>query len=272
MPFSSKKRWRFQTVNMPLLTHFLGPGITPGNGSASTRLLRQIDITRDLIKRLPAGMTSFTQKMHKGVNEVIAFQMEGFESSVQFTYLLEAAPAAALWRQMRDKTRNVIRKADKTYAVDDNIDTEEFIRFYKANLSERKRPQLWDFRLIHRLIDANRERGYGQILAARDPDGTVKAGIFCVWDHDLCYYLLSTRTLDSGNGAVPLLLWTAIQRSAAGGLVFDFDGLGQEGAVLFFSGFGGKVDPRYIVSRSAHSHTILREMRRMLFYKDNPFT
>ncbi len=33
-------------------------------------------------------------------------------------------------------------------------------------------------------------------------------------------------------------------------LIFDFDGVFNSGQVMFFSAFGGRVEPRYIVSKS----------------------
>jgi hypothetical protein len=271
MPYLRKRRLWFETSRMPMLTHFLGPAIDAGEGSANARLLRRNAITRDLIAQLP-DMASFSQKMHRDVSEVIAFQMEGFESSVQFTYELKPAPAADLWRGMRDKTRNAARNAEKTLTVDDRMGAEEFAAFYRSNLAALGRAEFIDMDVVRDLIEAAGLRGCGQVLAARDKDGVAKAAIVCVWDRAVCYYLLSTRSPDSGNGAVTLLLWSAIQRAAAAGLIFDFDGLGYAGAVLFYTGFGATVRPRYIVSRSDLTFRLLREARRLLGDPDNAFT
>ena len=264
MPYLRTHRWWFNTINMPPLTHFLGPAVDPGNGSANTRLLRQISITRDLIRQLPLGTASFMQKMHRGVNDIIAFQLEGFDSSVQFTYELPPAPLQQIWRGMRDKTRNVARKADKAFIIEDSMEVDEFIRLYQSNLVVRGRTALVDMSIIRSLILASQERNCGQILLARNQERVAKAAIFCVWDNSVCYYLMSTRTPDSGNGAITLLLWRAIRRAASGGLVFDFDGLAHEGAVLLYSGFGATITPRYVVSKSSLAFRLAREGRRIL--------
>jgi hypothetical protein len=77
---------------------------------------------------------------------------------------------------------------------------------------------------------------------------------------------------DSGNGAITLLAWSAIQRASAAGLVFDFDGLAKSGAVRFFAGFGADVRPRYIVSKSTLSYRLLHEAWQLLGNPKNTFT
>jgi Acetyltransferase (GNAT) domain len=270
MPYLCGSKFWFKTSAMPMLTHFLGPAVHSGSGSPNTQLLHRIAITRDLVRRLPK-IASFGQRMHRGVKDVIAFQMEGFEPSVQFTYELEPAPPDVLWRQMRDKTRNVARKAQNIYTVDDTIDAEEFIWLYRQNLLARSWDEIIDLDIAKQLLIACCSRGCGQGLVARNGEGIAKAAIFCVWDRSVCYYLLSTRTPDSGNGAITLLLWSAIRNAAATGLVFDFYGLGNRGAVKFYTGFGAEIRPRYIISQSTLSFRLLREARGLFRKSDNPF-
>jgi hypothetical protein len=173
---------------------------------------------------------------------------------------------------MRDKTRNAARQAARQYSVEDNISAEEFCELYKMNLAARKWPENIDLAVVAALIEHSRLRGQGEILLARNEAGIAKAAIFRIWDQTACYYLLSTRTLDSGNGAITLLLWSAIQRAIAMNLTFDFDGFGYAGAVLFYAGFGAQIRPRYIVSKSTAFYRLLREMRRKFVTADNPFT
>jgi len=271
MPIVMETRYGFRTIRMPMLTHFLGPAVDPGKGSPNTKFLTQMAINRDLIEQIPK-VHAFSQKCHRGVDEVIAFQMQDFETAVQFTHELQPRPADELWRGMRDKTRNVARQAEKLYTIEDRSDADEFVALYKKNLDARQWSETTDMEVMRELIASSCARGQGGILFAQDKDHQNKAAVFCVWDRTACYYLLSTRTLDSGNGAITLLLWNAIQRAAAGGMVFDFDGFGYAGAVLFYTGFGAQVKPRYIVKKTGTAYRWLREARRVLVLKDNPFT
>jgi Acetyltransferase (GNAT) domain len=270
MPYSCSVSLWFQKSRMPPLTHFLGPAISPGKGSRASQLLRRISITRELIQKLPR-IETFSQKLHRGVDNVVAFQMERFESSVQFTFEIEPQPWEIIWSRMRDKTRNAIRNGEKAYTLG-SMEAEEFIRLYRKNLAARRWEEFIDMDVQMKLIIACRSRGRGDIVVARDVNGEAKAAIFCVWDRVAYYYLISTRTLDSGNGAISFLLCSAIKDAIAKNLIFDFDGLGYLGAVGFYAGFGAAVAPRYIVSKSGAAFRLLREARRILGYPDNPFT
>lgn len=270
LPFLRRRRLLFRSSNMPPFTHFLGPAIDHGQLAAKSRFLRQIEVTGDLIRQLPR-MASFRQKMHRDIDNVIAFQSAQFDTSAQFTFEIRPEESDVIWRNMRDKTRNVIRQGEKAFSVDSAMDQDTFVDFYKGNLRERSMNENVDLELCRRLIEQCLRRGAGRFWVARNDAGVAKAAIFCVWDSDACYYLLSSRTLDSGNGAVALLLWSAIRHAASSGKIFDFDGLGGVGSVMFYSGFGGVVTPRYIVSRSNLSYRFLRGVRRVLAPVYNPF-
>ena len=257
---------------MPPITHFLGPAIDEGEGSPCNRALKRAQITRDLIDILPKA-SGFYQKLSREITDTLLFQENGFTTSVQFTYEITPAPRDILWRSMRDKTRNVIRRAAETYTVETCADPGEFTAAYDRHLDQRHQQNYYNRTMLKQLCMAATERGQGQLLVARLPSGQLDAGIFCVSDAVSTYYLLTTRDQNAGNGAVALLLWKAIHDSAARGLIFDFDGIGVNGSRLFFTGFGGDVKPRYIVSRYSLGHRIvgrlsnpLRRREKTTFY------
>lgn len=262
MPYLVAQRYGITNSNMPTLTHFLGPGIDDGTGKATNRLVRRQSITQELIRKLPP-LSSFRQKLHKGVRDALPFQAEGYDVFVQFTFEVAAAPACTIWESMRDKTRNVIRRAEESLRVRMNMGADEFIHFSRCNLAARGICANIDFAICSDIMTKALARGRGCIWAAEDQQGATKAAILCVWDRRACYYLMSTRSIDSGNGAIPLLIWNAIQMASSMGLVFDFDGVSSKGAILFFSGFGGETTPRYIVSRSSRYYQVLRQIRRL---------
>ncbi len=240
--------------SMPALTHFLGPAIDGGTGAACNRVLRRAQITRDLLAQVPKS-SGFWQVLHRGTNDALVYQEMGYEAAVQFTF--EVAPDAAdvLWRNMRDKTRNVIRRAGEQHSVAD-LDAAAFAALYTDNLARAGTRSRYKPALIERVCQAATSRAQGRVIAARTADGELAASVFYVWDTQAAYYLLSTRRTDAGNGAVSLLLWQAMQDVAARGLIFDFEGVVTSGSSLFFTGFGGVVRPRYVVSRFTLGHRI----------------
>ncbi len=249
--------------SLPPLTHFLGPAIDAGSGAACNRALKRAQITRELLAGLRPA-TGYYHKCSRAVTDTIVFQELGFAAGVQFTFEIAPAPREVLWRNMRDKTRNVIRRAEETLHVCQMPDVAAFADFYHRNLARDGRENYYPPALIRRVASEAIGRGQGQIWSAGPPGGDAVAAIFCVSDAVSTYYLLTTRTADAGNGAIPLLLWTAIQHSAARGLIFDFDGVAGDGARVFFTGFGGEVRPRYTISRFTRAH-------RMAGRLSNPF-
>jgi hypothetical protein len=254
LPYLLSKRKGLSHLVIPTLTHFLGPAVLEGEGSANTRFLRRFNITRELITKLPPAI-SYEIKCHAGVTDVIAFQAENFRTTVQFTHEVHPLPEQDLWKRMRDKTRNVIRRAQEQYDVAPLDDPEAFIEFYGRNLQQKS---YLDLSVCAQIIRSCISRERGRVLAARNRKGELVAANFCAWDAKSAYYLMSTRASDAGNGVGSLLLWRAVLDATSRKLVFDMDGLASEGGILFFAGFGAEVRPRYVAER----FTVLGHIRR----------
>ncbi len=259
-PYILRRIDRFRTVcQMPELTHFLGPAVDDGNGAACNRAVKRNEITRALLEQMPVS-SGFWHKMHLGVSDMLAFQERAYRVTVEFTYEVAPAPEAVLWSNMRDKTRNVIRRASEKFRVSEITDPAEFIWVYKTNLARAGSRNIYTDATINRVCREARRRDQGRIWAARDATGAVIAAIFCIWDSRVAYYLMSTRSPDAGNGAVSLLIWHALLACTSRGVMFDFDGVGKPTNAHFFNGFGGRIVPRYIASRYALTHTAMDRM------------
>jgi hypothetical protein len=262
LPYLLTRRKGLAHIIMPTLTHFLGPAVMEGEGSANTRFLRRLSITRELIAKLPPAI-AYEIKCHAGVLDVIAFQAENFQTTVQFTHEVHPLPEQELWKRMRDKTRNVIRRAQEQHEVVPLDDAHAFIDFYSRNLQQKS---YLDLSVCGKIIESCLARKRGRILAARSRTGEVVAANFCAWDAKSAYYLMSTRASNAGNGAGSLLVWKAILDATSRQLVFDMDGLASEGGILFFAGFGAEVRPRYVAER----FTLLGHIRRGLHAMRDP--
>ncbi len=252
--------------SMPELTHFLGPALDLGTGSQATRSLRSFQLTRELLAGLPTT-GSFHQKLHGGLTDTLAFEEFGCRSYVNFTYEVAPSPEQQMWRAMRDKTRNVIRRAEERLRVD-TVDPDEYAAFYEANL--RARGLVNAYRRVAAICAAATARGQGRILGARDEQGALRGAIFTVWDRRVAYHLMATRALGIDNGAMSLLVWHAMRDASGRGLVFDFDGLGTPGSRLFYTGFGGQIVPRYVVARYTLLHRVAGQLRRRLARRAHP--
>ena len=247
LPYLAVREWPgYRVCTMPQMTHSLGWAVDLGVAPGPEATVRHIEITRLLARRL-ARFAGFHHKLGGQITDTFAFGEAGYTTGVQFTFEIAPQPNDATWRAMRDKTRNVIRRAGERFAVDSAIDPDTFASIYEANL--RRRNLINTAPRMVQVCAAALAHDSGRFFAARDDAGAVEAAVFIVWDHRTAYYLLATRAPKSDNGAISLLVWHAIRDAHARGLVFDFDGVGTPGSRLFFTGFGGVVTPRYIVSR-----------------------
>ena len=257
LPFTRRRGCGMTLISQPRLTHLLGPAIDEGSGGPTTRAVRRNRIARELLAKLPA-CSGFTQKIQGGISEALPFQEAGYEIAVEITYELPPVPEAEIWRRMRDKTRNVIRRAQEQLDVGSVEDVSAFLEFYQGNLDERDRRSYYASSRMDAVCRGAIAQGRGRILTARDKAGQPVAAIFVLRDDQVAYYFMSTRKQDCHNGAVSLLLWTAIREASELGLTFDFDGFSSTGSGAFYLGFGGQAAPRYIVSRSSPALRMLR--------------
>ncbi|WCT72776.1 GNAT family N-acetyltransferase [Sphingomonas naphthae] len=242
----------------PSLCHVLGPafaGDVPADGGA--RSLRRFTLTAELIAQLPpAAHTWF--RLHRGIGDTIAFGGAGFATVTDFTTEIAPAPEADLWRAMRDKTRNVIRRAEQRLILTDRIDPAEFLIFYEENLRRQGRRNHRCPAMLRDLIAAAVERRSGRLLVAHDDRGELAAGIFTAWNGTQEHYLLSTRGPRAGNGGIALLLWDAIRAAARAGRRFDTDGLRSGQNHLLLTGLGGVIVPRLLVERGTLAYRALQ--------------
>jgi hypothetical protein len=251
LPYFPSHHRGFRVSVMPPLTHLLGPAIDEGKGSSNTRWLRRLDIAGELIGQMPA-FDLFSQICHPGITDVLGFQGSGFDGCVQFSAEVRPAEEAALWRGMRDKTRNVVRRAQERCRLRLVSDPHEFVHFYRRNLETGGERSYFDLGLIPSLLEAGTARDRAQILALDDGAGKCVAAAFYVWDQRRLWYLLSSRDLAAAdNGAVSWLIWEGMREAARRGLVFDFDGIFSMGSARFFSGFGATIEPRYVIRRQS---------------------
>lgn len=271
-PYAVRQSLGRRISALPPLTHVLGPAIDGGTGSENTRFLKRYSIAKELISKLPS-VHRFRQKLHSGHAEALAFQSLGFRTGVQLTFEIQPQTEADIWNRLRNKSRNVIRRAKQELEVFELNDSEQFVRLYETNLTSRGQEMLQGREEIAAVCQAALQNKAGKILAARDANRRLIAAIFLAYDLRRAYYVMSTRSPDSGNGAISLLIWTAIGFCLEHSLIFDFAGITTSGAVLLYVGFGSMPKPIYIVTTETKRIKIVDSCRSVmgLLAGENPF-
>jgi len=273
LPYVMRRRWGYQISEMPFLTHTLGPVIAPGAGNETTEFLRHNAITRELMEQLPK-LAHFRQVLAPNDMGALGFIECGCHMRVQFTLISDCSDSSSLWKRMRDKTRNLIRRSEEKNTVRQETDSGEFLRLYADNCRERNEVNRYADPRTRRVLQLSMERDQGRIYLARDRGtGISTAGIAVVWDSRYMYFLMSTRSARADNGAVSLLLWHAMQEAQSRGLSFDFDGVATSGAYRFLSGFGGTLARRHVAERFNPVYHTLDKIRAK-FYGNmtNPYS
>jgi len=250
LPYAIRHRWGFAISEVPYFTHTLGPVIAAGSGRANSQLLRNYSITAELLEGLPK-LAYFRQVLSPVQSQALAYQAAGFTVKVQFTFIADCSDIDGVWKNMRDKTRNLIRRSEEKDMVTASDDPDEFLRCYDLNCKSRSLTNRYEQNRMRTLMLKCIDRDQGKVFLSKDRNtGVVNAGIFVVWDSATMYYLLSTRSSESGdNGAISLLLWNAMNEAHRRALNFDFDGVSSSGTFRFLSGFGGDIARRLVVEK-----------------------
>ena len=259
--FLQKKALGLSVVDLPPLTHFLGPVITGCYGKPNTQFLRRLDITTQLINKLPET-SGFYVKCHRDVTDVLAFQGAGFRTGVQFTQEILPQPLELVWKSLRDKARNFIGAARRKYDVTTGKDPELFMRFYVESIEKNKGEDNHMCSELHaKLIGACLDRGCGKIYEARERSGRLAAAIFCAWDNVASYYLLTSRNPAAHGSSTSLLVWEAITDAVSRNLIFDFDGIVSEGGARAGNNFAHILTPRYTAMRESAPMHVFRAVK-----------
>jgi hypothetical protein len=252
LPFLLNKQFGLTECVLPQLTPFLGPAVDEGNGRAVQRRDTRRRVIHRLLEQLPPH-SRFHQRLCAGSDDALPFVEQDFAGDVDFTYEVRPNSPEIMWSNMRDKTRNVIRRAQEHSELVD-LDPVAFSRLYEGNLKRRGLlfNYMWRTPALP-VFEAATERRRARILGARDSNGNLAAATFVAWDQATTYLILTTRRPDAHSGIVSRLIWEAMKESAERGTTFDFGGVGTRGSILFYSGFGGEVAPRYVVQRASRA-------------------
>ena len=262
LPYRSRSRLGFTLVEMPILTQFMGPWLSPPAGQKShSRLSFEKEVMTELIDQLPP-FDFFRQNFHLAVTNWLPFHWKGFQQTTRYTYVLDdLTDLKTVFSEFRSNIKTDIRKAQKSVRV---VESEDLRKFYAVNqltFDRQSREPPYELALLERLDAACKPRHCRRLLFAEDARGAVHAAIYVVWDEQSAYYLLGGGDPKlRGSGATSLLLWEAIQHAATVTKRFDFEGSMVEPIERFFRAFGAAQKPYFQISKIASRRMRVRRM------------
>jgi hypothetical protein len=263
LPFEELSHGGLKVCAMPQATHVLGPmlEIRPGKAESLARSTQSITdcLLQQVGKHHHVEMILGTEYA-----DITPFLHAGFEVKPEPTLLLDCKPPLTeLWAGLRDKTRNVIRRAREQLTIQCIKDVSQFTRFYEENLEDDA--SYFSLAASAAATAAACDHKQGKIIAATSADGVAHAMVLFLWDDHRVYYYHSSRKKNLAHvGAVSLLLWTGIELAHSRGLWFDFDaGLTKLSRYKFLIAFGGEIANRYEVTRSTRIYRVQHGIRRI---------
>lgn len=271
LPYAQSRHMGFSYCGQLPLVRLLCPQVEAFEGKLESAERERFHVECELIESLPpASCHRFMLPPHEG--NALAWQSLGFDTSVEHTFVVDACVSEAdRWTQMRNKTRNSIRRAEKAVRVRE-IDAAEFSTQYESILGNEVPAH--ERLAARKLAAAALSRGQGRALAAVGQTGQAQAAVLFVWDSTDYYYFLSTRREDNAEpGAVALLVWDGLLDACRRGLRFDFDGVSSRGRLRFMQSFGGRLTSRVCVERATTAYAtrlLLRRVRQRLRLGGHP--
>ena len=254
-----------QAYNLPW-ARVCGPNIPEGIGK-----IKKAQITRQLIKQLPTDVSYFLTLSNEF--DYRLFLSEGFQPALEENYTVAPEQSPLLHASFSKMTRRHIRQAQEHLIVSTTT-PHAFMQAYAADLFRRRRRPYAPLTIAHDILEEGLRRGQARIFTANRRDtGEVDAAVACLWDDTNYYYWMTTRRVQADGenrphqGAVKLLLWSAIQDAAARGLTFDFDGVPsgfspkENGVTRLYAGMGGQRSIRYRVKRETRLEQLLGRLR-----------
>jgi len=236
-----------QAHNLPW-AHLGGPVIAENADPA-----QRSQIVKDLIDQLPSNRSYFLTLSNE--SDFNAFLAAGFEGELGENFIIPVEQAATWESGLSKMARRHLRRAKEDLSVS-TLDPAEFVRHYGEHLSMRRRKPYAELSIARDILVEAIGRGQARVIAARRRDSVeIDAAVACLWDDSNYYYWMTTRRPPvSGRraphqGAVKLLLYTAIKHAHGKGLTFDFDGVASPCVARLYAGMGGTKSVRYKVTR-----------------------
>jgi len=241
-PFGMKQAYNLPWARMsgPIIDEHVGP-------------VRRAQIVKGLIEQLPSNRSYFLTLSNE--NDFISFLAAGFDGELEDNFAIPVEQATTWERGLSSMARRHLRRAKEELTVS-KLDPAEFIRHYAEHLSIRRRKPYAELSIAGDILDEATRRGQARVTAARRRGtGEIDAAVACLWDTNNYYYWMTTRRPPASGGApthqgaVKLLLYTAIKHAHRKGLTFDFDGVRSPQVAQLYASMGGTRSVRYRVRR-----------------------
>jgi hypothetical protein len=263
LPVVQKARSGMRAVSVPTFTPWLGPWVRCTGGKPANEISHQHQVLTGLINQLPKAQRMVIPCAPELTN-LMAFHWSGFELRLGYTHRFDDLTSEeVLWKGMRDKTRNLCRKAEKLTVINRSASLNSFIAVLEKTFKRQEIDISKSFPLFERMDEVMARRQQRAIYSAEDAKGQVHAAVYVVFDDRHTFYLAGGGDPAlRESGAHALAMWHAIKDSGARSKVFDFEGSMSPTIEHFVRGFGPRQVPRYTAEKETRALRIYKALKR----------
>jgi hypothetical protein len=261
--YAVDRKYGFTELTMPYLSRVMDIVDLDAKETCELSLSEKIDITREIIAKLPKHDAFFYTLAPESEFE-LAFNLSGFSTQSQYTFR-RLCPADDHLMLIDPKTRQNIRRAGRTFTVARSSDLDTYLKVFRQYMKEKSQTNQVNEASISRIWQATQARGVSTILNVVCDDGSVAASAILIWDDVHLYYWLSSRVPSkSKNNANSLLIWEALEFSQTKGLIFDMDGFNSPESGLFLAKYRLNPIRRIKIRRETSAYSWAASSRMML--------
>jgi hypothetical protein len=262
LPIFLKKKLMMKSISLPKFTPWLGPWIKDESPGQRNHLNYQHEILSALISQIPFAHRTLISCAPEYQN-LMAFHWAGYKLGLAYTYRIgDLSDPDRIWHQMRDKTRNVCRKASKSLMINDERQIESVIPILIKTLARKGHDYTDQCETLRRIDGIMRARKQRKIYVAEDKEGKIHAFCYIVHDSRHSFYIAGGAEPSlRDSGGQTLALWHAISNAREISKTFDFEGSMIASIEHFFNGFGAKQTPRFYAEKRTLPYALINLAR-----------
>jgi len=256
-------------IGLPPLTQKMGVLFEDfSNTKYVTRLEKEKKIIYEFIDVLKREKKSYSMNFDWHFDNWLPFYWRGYEQTTRYTYVIDFSSKTLdqIWQDMDDRTRNSIRKAEKSLLrISKTNDVKRFYEINKMTFERQKMEIPYSLEYVQKIYETFKDNI--SIFEAADSNGNIHAMNFYIADNRSVYYLMSGADPDfRSSGAQNKIHWEAIKHFYGKVKYFDFEGSMIENVEANFRKFGG-VQKQYFNISSTSIPREVKKIVRMLLKK-----
>ncbi len=221
------------------------PYFTQQHGVYATK-----SISPELLKAFLLEAARHFPRIYICINDQnLPIELPGFTFEPRANYLLSLDQDYELIQKGYSKSlrKRLRRSSDRYQLIEGPCTVMEMVNLYRQYQGDKLPCDDQDYQRVAGMMQKAIDHGIGKIMGLEGPDGLEVAGFF-LFSHNRIINLLGTST-DTGREhyAMHCFLDQLIQRNANTPQIFDFEGSSIPSIAYFFSSFGSKSQPYYLL-------------------------